>query len=250
MSGNQALPQSGTGAAFKLRATTEKDLGAITVIHIEGLIEDPQDMYCLPGRDEHVGEHWKWAREEYWGYVQQPDRYYVFVLEEGASAGVGAGAGAGTAANPTIVGFAVWDVAVLTNNAGQNARLVVRGDANTNRCEAVEDTAATLFSVHFAQWSESQAQLVALVVLPAFRPRGGGTKLANCGINFARENGWPATQLCWCAGGSRSGGGSRVFFEHLGFVTVATEVVRVQGEEEWLVCSAMVRYPPAQGEMP
>jgi len=88
------------------------------------------------------------------------------------------------------------------------------------------------FKTYFAKWGADQVNLSALIVQPDFRRRGGGTMLVSWGIKRAEEKGWPAT-LCASPMG-------QLLYKHLGFETIATEVVQLQREEESLVNSVIV----------
>ncbi|KAI4598073.1 hypothetical protein KJ359_003882 [Pestalotiopsis sp. 9143b] len=77
MGGGPIIPTS----SFTLRVATKKDLDDITRIHIEGFTEEPQVHYCFPLREKFPEEHWKWTRKEYENYLEQPDKYVVYVLE-------------------------------------------------------------------------------------------------------------------------------------------------------------------------
>ena len=57
--------------------------------------------------------------------------------------------------------------------------------------------------------------------------------LVNWGIEAAEEKGWPVT-LCASPMG-------QLLYEHLKFTKIATEIVRVEGEEEILSSAVMVR---------
>ena len=80
--------------------------------------------------------------------------------------------------------------------------------------------------------------LSALVVHPDFQRRGAGTMLASWGIKAAGEKGWPVT-LCATLKG-------QTLYERLKFERIATEVIRVDGEEETITGAVMVRAPGKQ----
>ena len=108
-----------------------------------------------------------------------------------------------------------------------------RKDANRKHCEAFSEMAGKRFKTYFAEWAEKQVNLSTLVVHPAFRRRGGGTKLVNWGIDAAKEKFWPVT-LCASPMG-------QLLYEHLKFEKIDTEVVRVEGEKEILRSAVMIR---------
>jgi hypothetical protein len=106
MGGDPGLSKHG----FTLRTATKDDLDAITWIHIEGFTEEPRVHYCYPFRHQYPEDHWKWTRKEYENYLEQPQKYVVYVLE------------APSEADGNIVykpvGHAVWNIAVLTSALG------------------------------------------------------------------------------------------------------------------------------------
>lgn len=106
-----------------------------------------------------------------------------------------------------------------------------RGDANKEHCLAFYQVAGRRFQTYFAPFAEKQVNLSALVVHPSFRRRGGGTMLVDWGIRAAGAKGWPVT-LCASPMG-------QLLYQHLGFKQLATEVVRVEGEDETLTSSVM-----------
>ena len=154
-------------------------------------------------------------------------------------------------------GLAVWNVGAMVQTPNTNTvnslcltsqlhRLVLmyaltdpdlneRRDANKKHCDAFTDVAGRRFWTHFAIYHARQINLSARVVHPDFRRRGAGTMLVNWGIKKAdavRSCRWPVT-LC------RSPMG-RMLYEYLKFREIATEVVRVEGEEETVKSSVTV----------
>ena len=107
-----------------------------------------------------------------------------------------------------------------------------RRDANKEHCIAFYEVAGRRFQTYFAVFAENQVNLSALVVHPDFRRRGAGTMLVDWGIKAADAKGWPVT-LCASPMG-------QLLYQHLGFKQIATEVVRVVGEEETLTSAVMV----------
>lgn len=78
------------------------DLDDITKILIEGFLEEPMDNYCYPFRFKYTEDHFRWLREEYAYYLDNPQKYLVHVAQpseqsEGAKS----------------VALAVWETAVL-----------------------------------------------------------------------------------------------------------------------------------------
>lgn len=102
MGGGSALLQH----SFTLRATTKNDPDDITQIHVEGFTEEPQVHYCYPLWDQRPEDHWKWSRREYNNYLEQSQKFIVYVLEAPSESD-------GSVVTKPI-GRAVWNVAVMT----------------------------------------------------------------------------------------------------------------------------------------
>ncbi|KAK4207236.1 acyl-CoA N-acyltransferase [Rhypophila decipiens] len=227
MSDGPNLPNA---SGFTLRDATEKDLDDITRVHVEGFTEEPQVLYCYPWRHKYPEDHWNWTKREYAEYLQQPSKYVVHVIKASVpdqASGLGV---------TKPFGIAVWNIAVLTKSMAADPGLDQRRDIDKRRLEAFLEKAGQRFKTYF--WGEEQVNLSTLVVHPDFRRRGGGTMLITWGIKRAESKGWPAT-LCASPMG-------RFLYEHLGFQTIATEVVQVEGEEETLESTVMV-LPPKEG---
>lgn len=54
---------------FSFLLATRADLEAITQIHIEGFVEDPQLEYRYPYRNEYPEDYQKWTRRMYESYL-------------------------------------------------------------------------------------------------------------------------------------------------------------------------------------
>ena len=110
-----------------------------------------------------------------------------------------------------------------------------RRDANQKHCEVFSEAGEKRFQTYFAKWGAEQIDLSALVVHPDFQRRGAGTMLASWGIKIAGEKGRPVT-LCATVMG-------QTLYERLKFERIATEVIRVDGEEEAITGAVMVHAP-------
>ncbi len=93
---------------FTLRAATEDDLDDLTRIHVDGFTEEPAVDYCYPLRDQYPQDYWTWTRKEYASYLEQPQKYFVHVIEAPSNSDSKA------AAKPA--GLAVWNLAVLVQS--------------------------------------------------------------------------------------------------------------------------------------
>lgn len=107
-----------------------------------------------------------------------------------------------------------------------------RKDANKKHCKAFLETAGQRSERYFAKWGERRVHLSVLVVEPVFRRLGVGTMLVNWGIDTAKGRGVPVT-LCASPMGE-------LLYKHLEFEKIATEVVRIDGEEESVASAVMV----------
>ncbi|KAF7591798.1 hypothetical protein BBP40_001069 [Aspergillus hancockii] len=147
---------------FILGAATKNDLDDITGIHIKGFQEEPQVQYCYPLRHQYLGDHWKWARKEYKGFLEQPQKYLAHVL----------------------------DAPVEWSGSNQTyPKEKERKDANKKHREAYRAAVKWRFKTYFTKWSNEQINLSSLAVHPDFRRRGGGTMLVNWGITAAEKKG-------------------------------------------------------------
>lgn len=90
---------------FTLRTATADDLDDLTAIHRDGFSEEPQVHYCFPSRDEYPEHYWNWTKREYDGYLKQPEKYVVHIIEMSSKVG-------GKVVKKPA-GLAVWNVAVL-----------------------------------------------------------------------------------------------------------------------------------------
>ncbi|KAH6722679.1 hypothetical protein BKA61DRAFT_651148 [Leptodontidium sp. MPI-SDFR-AT-0119] len=214
----------GSCFGFTLRPATKDDLDEITRVHIAGFTEEPQVNYCYPFRHQYPQDHWKWTRHEYEQYLEQPKKYLVYVLDAPVEND------GYVVVKP--VALAVWNLAVLTAAKAPDPAEKDRKDADKKRCEAFFGRAGQRFKTYFAEWAEKQVNLASLVVHPDFRLRGGGSMLVRWGMNVADGKGWPVT-LCASPMG-------RFLYEYLGFKTIASEVVQVEGEKETLTSTVMV----------
>ncbi|PVH81301.1 acyl-CoA N-acyltransferase [Cadophora sp. DSE1049] len=209
---------------FTLRPATKDDLDEITRVHIAGFTEEPQVHYCYPFRHQYPQDHWRWTRYEYGHYLEQPNKYLVHMLDAPLEID------GSVVVKP--VALAVWNLAVLTAAKAPDLAEKDRKDADKRRCEAFFGRAGQRFKTYFAKWAEKQVNLASLVVHPNFRLRGGGSMLVRWGMNVADDKGWPVT-LCASPMG-------RFLYEYLGFKTIASEVVQVEGEQETLTSTVMV----------
>ena len=234
---------------FQLYAATKDDLDDLTRIHRDGFIEEPQVHYCYPLRGEYPKDYWRWTREEYNIYLEHPYKYKAHVLE------------APDEFDGRIVmkpvGLAAWDLGAMvqTPNTGtlnslcptpQPHCLVLmyaltdpgfnkRRDANKKHCDAFIEAVRRRFKTHFAIYHGRQFNLSTPVMHPDFRRRGAGTMLVNWGImkgEAVRSCRWPVT-LC-------ASPINKMLYDHVKFREIATEVVRVEGEEETVTSSVMV----------
>ncbi|KAL8952551.1 MAG: hypothetical protein Q9222_001541 [Ikaeria aurantiellina] len=209
--------------AFSLRVATKDDLDDLARIHRDGFEEEPAVNYCYPFRHKYPEDYWKWTMKEYIGFLEQPHKFLTQVLEVSSTSD--------GKRVIVIVGFAVWNLAVLTKADNRDIGLKERRDANVKHCEAFEEAAAKRFESYFADYAGKQINLATLVVHPDFRRHGAGTQLVNWGIEAAEEKRWPVT-LCASPMG-------QLLYEYLNFEQIASEVVQVEGEEETLTSTVM-----------
>ncbi len=225
-----------------LRNATEADLDDIVRIVQAGFPDDPEVGYRFPLRDEYPEDYWKWTRIEYRGYIQQPNKFVVHLVEAPVMSHDGK-----VVMRPAAV--AVWDVAVLTedkkagmliryinfafvlNYARTDQGLDERRDANKKHCLVYNEVIATCFKKYFQKYKEKQIHLWIVVTHPDFRRRGAGTMLTSWGIEAAEERDWPVTVFASPMG--------QLLYAYLNFEKIATEYIQAEGEEEKLTFSVM-----------
>lgn len=234
-------------AEFVLRDATKADLDGITRVHIEGFEGEPLVRYCYPLRHQFPQDFRHWTLKEYEEYLDQPQKYVVHVLQNPDDSNSNSDVAI------RIVGVAVWNISVTTKSiegtcvcAGATitfcAMLLLRDhadpgldsrkDANKAHCEAFDTGLERRFKTYFP-FGDKQLYLSALVVHPSFRRRGAGTVLVNWGIQVAEGRGWPVTVAASPTG--------KFLYTHLRFQVIEVEVIRVNGEEETLETTIMVR---------
>jgi len=91
---------------------TIDDLDDITQIVWAGFPGDPKVNYRFPLREKYPQDYWNWTRKEYQGYIEQPKKFLVHVVE------IPTDEDGEVVKRP--IALAVWDIALLTkdNNTG------------------------------------------------------------------------------------------------------------------------------------
>lgn len=225
-----------------LRNATEADLGDIVRIVQAGFPDDPEVGYRFPLRDEYPEDYLKWTRIEYRGYIQQPNKFVVHLVEAPVKSDDGK-----VVMKPAAV--AVWDIAVLTENkkAGMLIRFInfaflliyaradqgldERRDANKKHCYLYNEVVARCFKKYFQKHQEKQIHLWVVVTHPDFRRRGAGSMLTSWGIEVAEGKDWPVTVFASPMG--------QLLYTYLKFEKIATEYIQAEGEEEKLTFAVM-----------
>ncbi len=101
------FPPPPSTQGYSLRKANENDLDDITKIHIEGFVEEPMDNYCYPYRFDHTEDHFRWMKEEYQYYLDNPEKFALHVAEAPEQPGGAEGA------RPKPMAIAVWNTNVL-----------------------------------------------------------------------------------------------------------------------------------------
>ena len=91
-----------TSSELSLRLATEEDLDDITQVALEGLADDPELDYWFPRRHDFPADYWKWQRQEFKEYLEQPEKYAVVCVT--------APAAPDRKTSGQAVSFAVWDM--------------------------------------------------------------------------------------------------------------------------------------------
>ena len=93
---------------FILRAATADGLEDITRIHKDGFTEKPLVHYCSPLCGKYLEDHWEWTRKNYVGFLEQPQKSAVHVIETSRES------------DGEVIwkpaGLAIWNVAALTKS--------------------------------------------------------------------------------------------------------------------------------------
>lgn len=88
---------------------------------------------------------------------------------------------------------------------------------------------------YFAHHANRRIHLEWVITHPEFRRRGAAAMLCNWGLKEASKRGW-----AWTVTATPTG---KLLYEHLGCKVLGTEIVRVQGEDEFVTLDGMERSP-------
>ncbi|KAF2810817.1 acyl-CoA N-acyltransferase [Mytilinidion resinicola] len=205
-------------AKLTLRLATKADLDDITKVAQAGFPDDPEFDYRFPERKKYPEDNWKWTRQEYEEYIDQPEKFAVLVVTAPVESD-------GETANKPI-SLAVWDMSVLTNSKGGNLGIDSRRDVNKRHFKEFAKTLDEAFNKYFSKYGKKQYHLWLLATHPDFRGQGAGTMLCKWGMEKAREKDYMATVL-----GSSMG---KNLYEHLCFDLLGSVTVQVDDEDEKL----------------
>ncbi len=94
--------------ALAIRPATLADLDSLTDIAQAGFPYDPEWNYRFPYRGDYPNDNRKWTKKEYEEYLNQPDKYQVFVATIQDTEG-----------SRKPIALAVWDMSVTTESTGE-----------------------------------------------------------------------------------------------------------------------------------
>ena len=124
----------------------------------------------------------------------------------------------------------------------RKSRVIVRSgrrDADWERMQAFKDAMGDGKEAHFdRRYGNRQLQLLILGTHPNYRRQRAATQLCRWGLQLAQEHEVPITVLASPIG--------QKLYSHLGFRAVGAVIVQVEGEEERLSITAMIRDPAGQ----
>ncbi|KAI0597492.1 acyl-CoA N-acyltransferase [Biscogniauxia sp. FL1348] len=215
MGGGSNIPDYHLHQGLRRREATEDDLDAITEIVQNGFPDDPGCNYKYPYRDRNQTDFLIWTKQEYKGYINQPEKYRVLVVTaphciEDA-----------VVQKPIAVG--VWDMAVEIKSKVSDHGINERQDADREHVRVYRETMSCAFSMYFLKYGNNQLNLLWLITVPKFRRHGAGTSMCNWGQNEAEKRGCAVLTVMASPMGKR-------LYENLGYSLLGSVTAQKEGE--------------------
>ncbi|KAF8150313.1 acyl-CoA N-acyltransferase, partial [Mycena galopus ATCC 62051] len=196
-----------------LRPATTADFDAIAAI----LSADSEPDYRYPYRTQYPEDYLKWGMKRIEGFLDQPEKYAVLVVV--------------SELHPVPFAYAVWDIAATTpSKDASDGGIDVRRDANPARLREFRRVLAAASKAYFGRYAEQHLYLALIATHPDFRRRGAASLLCRWAMDRAAASGWPVTLFATALG--------KKTYDSLGFATLGTETIQVEGEEDkfYAVC--------------
>lgn len=237
-------PSTSSTNPIVLRAASILDLDVMVSIALAAMPLDPQWDYRFPHRRSYPEDTWLFTRRRYREFLENNRRWWVVLAELAATP---QGKPGNRVDHPKAIAFAIWDITHVTQ--GPHSLLKAcsrqtgaappstcpRRDASGKRLEAwsqiLGSSSRTLFEDRFGK---DHFQLQILATHPGFQRLGAGTALCKEGIAVAESLGKTITVFA-------SPMGKRLY-TRLGFQSLATVIVKADGEEDFVSVQAMA-YP-------
>lgn len=236
----------GSANSIVVKVATIDDLDELTKIAQAGFPDDPEFDYRFPYRQNYPEDNWSYTREEYEGYLNQPDKYAVLLATLPAANQKSDEQNGDHKQDPELdrsqpisVALAVWDLAVTIESQVGDLGIDQRQDADRRHMLEFANTLSDAFEEHFAKYAGNQVHLWLLTTHPDYRHRGAGTALCRWGMQLAQQKGQPVTVLA-----SRMG---QMLYEHLCFQPLGNVVVQAPGEEKQLQIACLEWQPKEFG---
>lgn len=130
----------GSANSIVVKVATIDDLDELTKIAQAGFPDDPEFDYRFPYRQNYPEDNWSYTREEYEGYLNQPDKYAVLLATLPAANQKSDEQNGDHKQDPELdrsqpisVALAVWDLAV-TIESQVGGLLLLRAFCRVTNC--------------------------------------------------------------------------------------------------------------------
>ncbi|KAF8150320.1 acyl-CoA N-acyltransferase [Mycena galopus ATCC 62051] len=195
----------------QLRPATTADLDAIAAILSADAASYSEPDYRYPYRTHYPEDYLKWGMKRIEGFLDQPEKYAVLVVV--------------SESHPVPFAYAVWDIAATTpSKDASDDGIDERRDANPARLREFRRVLAAASKAYFGRYAEQHLYLAFIATHPDFRRRGAASLLCRWGMDRAAASGWPVTLFATALG--------KKTYDSLGFATLGTETIQVEGEED------------------
>ncbi|KAF1978800.1 hypothetical protein BU23DRAFT_188644 [Bimuria novae-zelandiae CBS 107.79] len=214
-----------------LRRGTLSDLDSILEIGLNAMPLDPQWDYRFPFRRVFSHDQRDATRKRYQEFLENAEQWSVSIAEIVDNH------------DAIPIAFAIWDIANLTGYNSQLTRVPAlqpkkhtRRDANPKRMQAWTRILREAKVYYFErQYGSQQIQLQILATHPMFQRLGAGSRLVDEGIRLAKMSNNAISVFASPMG--------RRLYSKLGFKSIASVVVQVKDDPEFVSVEAMTYEP-------